>query len=108
MTSESGCCGGPQGGGRKAESYEVIIELHYIAELTADRIECDFQILECLDRLLAKIAAELTLSITAHLNADVDQSSWSSNFDHMRVARRLLQSSRIDETRLVQGILLRC
>ena len=106
MTSESGCCAGPQGGGRKAESYEVIIELHHIMELTTDCSKRNFQILECLHRLLAKIAAELAFSIVAQLTGDIDESSRSNDFDHVRVARRLAQCSRIDETSLAQDILL--
>jgi hypothetical protein len=44
-----------------------------VLELPADRGQCEFQILECLHRLQAKIAAELALLIIPELTGDVDK-----------------------------------
>src|SRR5256885_3700745 len=39
--------------------YKVVVELHHVLKLRADRVQGRFEVLESLDRLQAKVAAEL-------------------------------------------------
>ena len=82
---------------------EVIVELHDVVELGPDRGQRVLQVLECLHRLQAEIAAELAVTVDPELPGDVDEPRRRRGLDHMGVAGRLLQRLGIDETDIAQA-----
>ena len=71
---------------------EVVVDLHHVLECGADFGQRVFEILECLDRLGAKIAGladDLAADIEAELPGEIDDAARSGRLDHMGVAWRL-------------------
>ena len=54
---------------------EIVVELHDVTEVRADRGKRVFHILERLHRLHPNVAAELALAVDAELTGDVDDAS---------------------------------
>jgi hypothetical protein len=77
-----------------------------VLELPTHGSEGSLDILERLDGLKAKIAAELTISVHPELAGDVDKPGRGRRLHHLGVAWRLRECLRIDETRSAHGMLL--
>jgi hypothetical protein len=82
---------------------QIVVELHDMTEVCADRGERVFEILERLHRLPPDVAAELALAVDAELTGDVDDASRRGDLDHMGIAGRLSQRLRIDESDLAHA-----
>src|SRR5205807_7664872 len=74
-------------------------DLDDVPELGADGRERVLQVLERLHRLAAEVLGQFALDREAELPGDVDRPAGLRDLDHMRVARRLGNGRRIDETR---------
>jgi hypothetical protein len=85
---------------------EVVVELHHVPEICADRGERGFQVLERLHCLLPEVADNLAVAVDPQLSGDVDDARRRGDLDHMGVAGRLSQCLRIDESGLGHTILL--
>src|SRR5262245_8192230 len=82
---------------------EIVVELHNVPELRADRGERTFQIFEGLHRLLPEVAADLAVAIDPKLTGDVDDTPRRGDLDHVGVAGRPSQRLRIDESDLTHA-----
>ena len=51
---------------------EVVVELHHVPEICADRSERGFQILERLHRLLPEVTDDLAVAVDPELTGDID------------------------------------
>src|SRR5262245_17397739 len=82
---------------------EIIVELHDIVEVRADRGERRFQILERLLRLRADVADDLAVAVDPELTCDINEAPRRGDLDDMGVAGRLSQRLRIDKSGLAHA-----
>src|SRR5438034_10545975 len=84
--------------------HQIVVELHDVTEVRADRGQRVLQVLERLHRLSPNVAAELAFAIDAELTCDIDETRWRGDLDHVGVAGRLSQRLRIDESDLAHAV----
>src|SRR5438034_75472 len=84
--------------------HQIVVELHDVTEVRADRGQRVLQVLERLHRLSPNVAAELALAIDAELTGDIDDTRWRGDLDHVGVAGWPSQRLRIDESDLAHAV----